>query len=87
MKLRVGNRESIISGLEKVCTQSRRDSSKVEPFAPLLAKQRASHVVVDESTIVNHSKPFISRCNLRNCGTNANKRVKTKGDHIVGEDF
>ena len=48
-----------------------------------LLKRGVSRKVIEESTNVNHSKPFITRCNLQNGGTNANKRAETKGDSIV----
>ncbi len=52
-----------------------------------LLKRGVSQEVIEESTIVNHSKPFITRCNLQKgitIGiTNANKRAETKGNYIV----
>ena len=54
-----------------------------------LLKRGVSQDVIQESTIVNHSKPFITGCKVQNGGTNggtnANKRAETKGDTIVGK--
>ena len=43
MKLRVGNSESIVSGLDKVCTQSGHDSSKWRLALRLYFPQRQGY--------------------------------------------
>ena len=51
-----------------------------------LLKRGVSRKVIEKCTNVNHSKPFITRCNLQidvtNDVTNANKRAETKRDTI-----
>ena len=48
MKLRVGNSESIVSGLDKVCTQSGHDSSKWRLALRLFPPEAGLCEVVEE---------------------------------------